>query len=162
MRKKRVEKAATVPVSAQELFAFAEEFLDQGKTFKFSVTGNSMYPFLRHITDSVELERVPFEEVRLRDVVMVRRLNGIYVMHRICKMQGEKFYMVGDSQKVIEGPLNADQVVAKVVAIYKREKRIDCKNWLYRFLVRVWSLLLPIRINVLNVLLFLRGSKTRF
>ncbi len=151
-----------VGIPAEALFGFAEEFLSQGKPFKFAVTGNSMYPFLRHLTDSVELVRVPYNEILLRDIVMARRLDGVYVMHRVCRISADRFYIVGDSQDEIEGPLLPSQIVAKVAAIYRPKKRIDCRGRLYRLLVWAWMGLLPVRIRILNASLFLRGYKFRF
>lgn len=87
------------------------------------VTGMSMYPFLRENIDSVELSKANISNIRRGDIVMILRDSNVYVMHRVIKVEESCFYMVGDAQEDIEGPLRYDQVFVKVTSVWRKDKK---------------------------------------
>ena len=132
-------------IKSSNLFPLISEILDNGQSTKISVSGNSMYPFLRDGIDSVELTKGNFEQLSRGDIVMIQRSDGSYVMHRILKKNKDHFYMIGDAQQWIEGPLYPNQLVARVTAIWRKEKRISCSSCCLRFLAGLWLYLRPFR-----------------
>lgn len=138
-------------IQAAILFPLISEILDHGQNTKISVSGHSMYPFLRDGLDSVELTKAKFEQLGRGDIVMIRRPNSCYVMHRICKKKSDCFFMVGDAQQCIEGPLYPEQLIAKVTAIWRKEKRISCSNRWLKLLSELWLKLRPFRYICLKV-----------
>ena len=74
------------------------------------------------------------------DVVLYRRDRSILVLHRIDKITEEGFFMVGDNQWEIEGPLRSDQIIGKLVAFVRNGREISAQNPFYRFLSSVWLL----------------------
>lgn len=138
-------------VKAANLFPLVSELLEQGQNVRLPVTGDSMYPFLRDGIDSVEFTNGKFEDVDRGDIVLIRRTDGYYVMHRILNKQNGCFYMVGDSQQWIEGPLYPDQIIAVVKAIWRRERRIACSNLTLKLLVKLWLILRPCRHFIIKV-----------
>lgn len=76
---------------------------------------------------------------------MVRRTDGHYVMHRIIRKANDCFFIVGDAQQWIEGPLFPEQLVAVVSVIWRKDKRISCINSWWRLLSRLWLYLRPFR-----------------
>lgn len=72
-----------------------------------------MYPLFIPGRDEACIEHVAFSSLKRDDVVLYRRDESILVLHRIWKITGDSFYMVGDNQTQIEGPLRADQVPRK-------------------------------------------------
>lgn len=132
-------------VKAGNLFPLVSDLLEQGQKVKISVSGNSMYPFLRDGIDSVEFAWVSFEEIVRGDIVLIRRTGGDYVMHRVYRKNEKSFYMVGDAQQWIEGPLYPQQLVAVVSAIWRKERRIPCSDSGLKLLVRIWLTLRPCR-----------------
>ena len=138
-------------VRAQELFALTEELFSMGRDVRIRVTGDSMVPFLHHGTDSVQLSKVPYEQIKTADIVLAVRGDGAYVLHRVFKKGKDGFYMVGDAQDYLDGPYPKEKLVAKVTMLYRRGKRIDCRHLGYRFLVRAWMLIRPWRRAVFAV-----------
>ncbi|WP_041225767.1 S24/S26 family peptidase [Dehalobacter sp. CF] len=138
-------------VSAAGLFSFVSELIKQGQTAKIPVSGNSMYPFLRDGIDSVEFTKGSFDQIKKGDIVLIQRTNGYYVMHRVFRKYKDCFYMVGDAQQWIEGPLFPEQLVAIVNTIWRKEKRILCSNTWLRILTKIWLILRPFRYFIFKV-----------
>lgn len=144
MREVRKVKAVTI-------FPFVEEIVERGQNAKILVTGSSMWPFLRDGIDSVEFIKRDFASLVRGDIVLIRRVSGLYVMHRVYKKNREHFFMVGDAQQWLEGPLEPSQIVAVVSAIWRKNKRISCSNFLWRFLSASWLLLRPFRYLIFKI-----------
>ena len=53
-------------------------------------------------------------------MVFYQRQNGQYVMHRIYKVKNENYYMAGDAQREIEGPLQKDQIFALITKVQRK------------------------------------------
>ena len=121
-----------------------EALLQDGNIIRIRPQGYSMYPLF-----------IPGRD----DVVLYRRDQSILVLHRICKITAEGFFMVGDNQSEIEGPLRADQIKGRLIAFVRNGKEISVKNPPYRFLSALWLFMLPLRPVCFRITAFLRGSK---
>lgn len=139
-----------INIKSQDMFPLIVELLNNGQSARIVVRGSSMYPFLRENIDSVELTKTDFNNLRVGDIVMIRRNSGVYVMHRILKKEEKCFYMVGDAQQWIEGPLSSENLIAKVTAIWRKEKKILCSNKVWKLLSRIWLMLRPCRDILIN------------
>ena len=92
-----------------------EKLLEQGKRLRIKPRGYSMYPLIVPGRDEVFVERDSPESLRRGDVVLYRRRDeNILVLHRIWKRKGDAFFLVGDNQKEIEGPLEASRIKGKI------------------------------------------------
>lgn len=140
------------------LFPIINEILSSGKHARITVTGMSMYPFLRENIDSVELTAVDFSNIHSNDIVLILRDSNQYVMHRVIKKEKACFYIVGDAQRWIEGPIRSDQLIAKITTVWRRNKKISCSNLWWRLLSSLWMLLLPFRSLIIKTYSKLRQS----
>jgi signal peptidase len=138
-------------VDAKKLFYFIHPILENIQRVRIVVTGWSMYPFLREHKDSVELIKHDISCVQKGDIVLIRRNYEKYVLHRITRKEKDFFYIAGDAQSRIEGPLIPDQLVAVVSAVWRGNKRISCTNPWWKFLSCIWLLLLPYRSTMIRV-----------
>lgn len=134
-----------VALHSTELFAFIKSIFAIGNSARITVTGNSMFPFLRDCIDSVELVSDTFHNIRKGDIVLAEQSNGDFLLHRVYKINQDYFYLLGDGQVTIEGPFNPNQLVAKVLTVWRREQRIDCRSITWRFLSHGWLCTLPLR-----------------
>ncbi|AFQ45963.1 S24/S26 family peptidase [Desulfosporosinus meridiei] len=132
-------------IKAAGMLPLISGILELGQNARITVSGNSMYPFLREGIDSVELTKGSFEKLSKGDIAIVHRTDGHYVMHRIIRKDKNCFFMVGDAQQWIEGPLYPYQVVAMVTAIWRKDNRIACQDFRWIVLSRVWLYLRPFR-----------------
>ncbi len=121
------------------------DLLEQGQTdVAIPVAGGSMVPFLHH-GDTVCLN-LPDSPLKRGDIVLYRRLNGQYILHRIFKVEkGGSLLIVGDAQQALERLPSQSLVCARVTSA--RHKGRICRPgmprwWVYR---HVWLWLRPWR-----------------
>ena len=123
----------------------AIKLLESGKTVQLKPQGFSMYPILYPGRDEAVIEKADISSLKRGDVILYRRDEGKLVLHRIWKIKNGGFYTVGDNQCEIEGPLRADQIKGKLIAIIRKGHRISVKNPVYVIVCRVWLILRPLR-----------------
>ena len=139
-----------------------EALLQDGNIIRIRPQGYSMYPLFIPGRDEALIESVSADTVRKNDVVLYRRDQSILVLHRICKITAEGFFMVGDNQSEIEGPLRADQIKGRLIAFVRNGKEISVKNPLYRFLSALWLLCCRCVLSAFASLLFCEDLNSRF
>ena len=129
-------------VSMSEMFALIEEQISAGGSVELTVTGNSMYPMLKHKKSVVRLSGA--WELKIGDIPLYRRDNGVYVLHRIVRT-ADTYTCCGDNQWRLEHGIRRDQIIA-VVTDYKRSKRWrSCTSRGYLLYVRFWTWIRPLR-----------------
>lgn len=128
-----------------------QEIMNNGQAVRLTVTGMSMFPFLRENIDSVELVKTSFDQLKVRQIVLIKRTDGAYVLHRVSKITADRFYMIGDAQMLPEGPLTPEQLIGAVDAVWRRNKRIPCGNPFLRLTVWCWMGLLRHRGRFLRI-----------
>ena len=132
-----------------------EKLLQEGKNIQIKPQGYSMYPVLVPGRDEAIIEPVGDRKLRRGDVVLYRRdpqvTGGILVLHRIWKRTEGNFYMVGDNQTEIEGPLREEQVKGIMVGLLRKGKYVSVQNPIYRIATGGWLLLRPMRPKIAKV-----------
>lgn len=139
------KSAARHLIDSDQLFPLISELLAANKTIRLKVRGNSMYPFIRSDLDDITLEYITFESVKKGDIVLIKRRNGAYVLHRVCKITEREFYMLGDAQQNQEGPLYPEQLLAKGVSIVRNGRELRCDAWGMWLAAWIWLLARPVR-----------------
>ena len=66
------------------------------------------------------------------------------------------FYMVGDNQYEVEGPLRQDQIIGKLIAVNRSGKEFTVGNPFYKFVSSLWLFMLPVRPFCFKLSAFLR------
>lgn len=127
-----------------------EQLLCTGKNIQIKPQGYSMYPVLVPGRDEAIIEPIEVSKLKRGDVVLYRRTpdassGNILVLHRIWKCEESGFYMVGDNQTQIEGPLQSEQIKGIMVGIIRKGKYISVRNLCYRLLTGMWLALRPMR-----------------
>ena len=127
------------------------DMLKEGKQIKICPEGFSMYPYLIGDRDEVILEMAkhPYHK---GDIVLYRRDSGIYVLHRVYRVDKKKdeYYMLGDSQKWIEGPLRRNQLIAIAVTLIRNKKEISVESFWYKVSYKLWLLLRVFRMPLIK------------
>lgn len=134
-----------VTCSLEQLAPVIQEILKEEQSFTIRVTGNSMLPLWRDNRDLVTLAACKQESLRKRDIVLYRRENGQYVLHRILHIRGEEMDLCGDAQTEIERSIPLSAVIAKVERVCRNGRWISCNQWWYRCYSWTWCLLRPMR-----------------
>lgn len=108
------------------------EVIREGHTIVIPIKGSSMLPFLAEARDQVMLGPVS-HELRPGDIVLYRRRNGQFILHRIVQKMGRVYYMKGDAQNRIEGPVFQEQILAEAVGFKRKGKWIDRNGIIVKF-----------------------------
>ena len=137
-------------VKSVEMFPVIKEILKKGINVSITVTGMSMYPFLREKIDRVELTNASFTGIHRGDIVLILRGNGEYILHRIIRKEEYGFYIVGDAQQWIEGPLSPEQLIAVATAVSRRKRYIKCSSLWWKALSAAWLRILPFRYLIIR------------
>ncbi len=140
--------------SINDLMPLIEECISNGTNVKMQVSGISMTPILHNLQDTVTLAEA--HNVKKYDIVLHRRENGEYILHRIIKKKGDVLTIAGDFETEKEYPVYTRQVIAKVVAFCRNGKDYKPEDFIIRLYSRIWVLIFPLRQHVLYLLNVLR------
>ena len=124
--------------------------LREEKTIEIPLQGDSMYPFLRPLKDHVILSPIGNRQLKVNDVCLYRRNDGVLICHRICEINKNGIYTVGDHQDVIDGPFKSDVFYGIMTGYLRNGKKHSCQEWHYRVLSSIWLLLLGKRLFLLR------------
>ena len=131
-------------VDTAQYVTVLKELVEEGKSVSMLIAGSSMEPFLCHYRDTIFFEK-PKREIRKGDMVFYQRESGQYVMHRVCRVKDDGYYMVGDNQTEIEGPLKREQIFALITQVRRKGKMMGPGDFWWEFFAKVWLRLLPVR-----------------
>lgn len=125
------------------------DMLEVTETVPLVISGSSMIPFLAHGRDTVYLSKVR-KPLRRGDMVLYRRDSGNYILHRIFRVEGDTYTMVGDAQTWLEPGIRPDQILALVTAVRRKGKLLQKGSFWWDFFEKVWIRMVPLRPAVLT------------
>lgn len=156
-----------------------DSYLSAGHSVSFAPIGSSMYPlFVPEYRDRAIIvplkefagnaaacdETSNYEELpsltglKRGDVVLYRREDGMLVLHRIYRVRRQKpegtrvFFMVGDHQSELEGPLPGSFLRGVMTGFTRKGRSHSVRNPGYIILSRVWLLMRPLRLPLISFL----------
>lgn len=131
-------------INTRGYVSILKKMTEEGQQVSMAVIGSSMEPFLRDRQDAIKFQK-PTRELHPGDMVFYQRMHGQYVMHRICKKNHAGYFMAGDHQSSLEGPIKEKQIFAVITEVRKNGKWITARNLKWKFYATIWRHLLPIR-----------------
>ena len=137
-------------VDTREYVSVLREIAESGKIVSLRIAGSSMSPFLAHGRDYIYFTK-PDREPRTGDMVFYQRKNGQYVMHRIYKKKPEGYYIVGDAQTEIEGPVDRGQIFALIIKVKRKDRIIRPGDFWWEFFEHVWIHMIPLRRRAVRI-----------
>lgn len=147
------EKMKTKVVDTREYVSVLKDLVDEGRTVSLLIAGNSMSPFLVHERDYIFFKK-PEKPLKKGDMVFFQRDTGEYVMHRIYRVKNKKYYIVGDAQTIIEGPVREEQIFAKIISVKRKNKQIGPGNFWWEFFEHFWINVIPLRKTIISAYSF--------
>lgn len=130
-----------VKVLSSEFMPLIKELLDEGKSVKFKISGNSMLPFLKHQQTLVTVTK---KDTYLKHDTILYKNKDKYILHRIIKVKDNFYLTCGDALKTIEYIPKAH--VLGFLYSYEVDDEITYHNSkLYKFKVNLWVFLKPLR-----------------
>lgn len=96
--------------------------------FHFYQHGTSMLPMLRDGIDSVVIVSKSRIKPRVGDVILYRRGDGSFVLHRIVAARKSGFVTCGDNQTVPEKNVGEDSVIGVLGSFYRGDILVTRDN----------------------------------
>ena len=137
-------------LSSEELIPSLLELLEETDNIPLVISGSSMSPFLVHHRDTVYLSKVR-QPLKRGDMILYRRTNGKYILHRIYRTEPNTYTLVGDAQTVLEQGITSNQVLALVTAVQRKGQLLKPGSFWWEFFRLVWIRLVPLRPGILAV-----------
>ena len=161
--KKRYRRAGTCDMNKQtvnleEMMPIIEECLASGGTVSFKPHGTSMLPLLREGRDEVTLAPLP-KKLKKYDIVLYKRKNGQYVLHRIVGVKNN-YNIIGDNQFKIE-TVERFQMIGIVIGITRDGKMFKVSSIVYKIYCRFWHYSRFIRRGYHNIVLRIKKLGNR-
>ena len=118
--------------------------MEETGTVPLVISGSSMTPFLVHGRDTVYLSKVT-APLKRGDMILYRRDSGAYILHRIFRLEGDTYTLVGDAQTMLEPGIRTNQVLAVVTAVRRKGKLLKQGSFWWDFFENVWIRMVPLR-----------------
>lgn len=124
--------------------------LNEGYEAPLNITGNSMFPFLKNGRDSVLLKKF-VAPAQNGDILLYRRDDGSFILHRVVKTEKNLLWFAGDAQSVIEGPVHESEVLAIAVKAKRNGKWISEKDSEWNFYKNKWIKCIKYRYKFIQI-----------
>lgn len=137
----------------EELLDILPQLLEEDAAVPLVITGDSMYPFLKHGRDTVYLSRLT-RPVRPGDMVFYRRPAGRCVLHRVISLEETGYCLLGDHQISRERDVSAESIMAVVTAVRRKGNLIQPGHPLWFFFEQIWPRLIWLRPYLIRLYTF--------
>lgn len=147
-------------IDTKEYVTIFRELVESGEEVSMRIAGNSMAPFLIHERDYIHFEQ-PSRPLKVGDMVFYQRKNGQFIMHRIYKVKPDGYYMAGDAQTMIEGPIEREQIFALITKVRRKGKWILPGNFWWEFFAHIWIHMIPVRHVLMGLYTGVSGKRRK-
>lgn len=137
-------------VDTYEYISMLRDLVEEGHEVSVKISGNSMAPFLRENRDTAYF-KAPDRELMVGDIVFFQRANGQFILHRIYKIELDRYYLVGDAQREIEGPVLSEQIFAIVTSVERNGKIVKPGDMTWDFFAKFWLKIIPLRSKLIRI-----------
>lgn len=121
-------------------FIWVEQEIAEGRSVRFRLKGNSMFPLLRNEKDEVVLHPCTPDELRPMDVILFR-YHGRHILHRILRREGDRLLIQGDGVFTSFEQCTVTDVVGIVRQVCRPSGRIvSVKSRRWRWSSRLWRM----------------------
>lgn len=139
----------TIQVPNNVLLPEVRRMIEEGRSVTLKVKGNSMLPFITGDRDSVVLQSPGM--LHCGDIVLAEVLPGRFVIHRIIRIAGDSFTLMGDGNILGTETCGREQIAGKVVILIRNGRQVSCDCRSERLAVDVWKVLKPLRRYLLAI-----------
>ena len=126
-----------------EKTTFEAELARKG-TITYTCKGVSMLPLLRQQRDLFTITKRD-GRCKKYDVVLYKRYDGAYVLHRVIKILPDGYIILGDNCLNKEYGITDNDILGVMTSFVRDGKEYSVSSKGYRLYVRVWVGFYPIR-----------------
>ena len=133
-----------VTIDTSEYVSNLKQLVEAGYEVVITVAGWSMEPFLCNQRDRVLLRKL-IKPLKNGDIVFYQRKTGQYVLHRIFKKGPEGYYLLGDNQPDLEGPIEENAIFAVATEVERNGRWFSVESPSWTTACGIWRMLYPVR-----------------
>lgn len=100
-------------IKLEEIEPTIRKIFAAGGDFTFYPKGTSMHPFVEQGRDKITLAPIQ-DQVRKYDVILYKRKNGAFVLHRVVGKRADGYIFRGDNQFVKEYGIKKEQMIGRM------------------------------------------------
>lgn len=131
-------------IDTSEYVSNLKQLVEADHEVVITVAGRSMEPFLRNRRDHVLLKK-PITPPKNGDIVFYQRKTGQYVLHRVFKKKPEGYYLMGDGQVDLEGPIGKEAIFAIASEVERNGRWFSVESPSWITVCGIWRILYPVR-----------------
>jgi len=128
------------------MISFEEELEKSGKLV-YTTVGVSMRPLIKQDRDIAIISK-PRGRLKKFDVALYKRPNGQYVLHRVVKVLGNGYVILGDNCISKEYNIKDSQILGVLTSLNRNGKEIDLNSFGYKLYVRARYAHYPVRVII--------------
>ncbi len=124
-------------MSLETALPLIEATLSAGAAFHFYQRGTSMLPMLKEGRDSVSIVSPSVRAPKVGEVILYRRKNGAFVLHRAVKIAKDgSFVCCGDNQTSLERGVQPESIIGVLDGYYTNDIWISADDAEYKKYVK--------------------------
>lgn len=115
----------------QLILNLIETELKIGDQIRFNVTSNSMQPIME-IGDSIVVEVIPGKDVKIGDIIVIKRLDD-FLTHRVIYKTNDGWVTKGDNNTLLDPPVQPENFIGCVRNVQQDNQMInlEARKWRY-------------------------------
>lgn len=121
----------------EQLEETIRKVLAAGGSFSFYPRGSSMEPLFIQERDKIVLAPLP-DKIKKYDIILYKRKNGAFVLHRIIGKKEDGYVFRGDNQFVNEYGIRTEQMIGIVTETVRGDKIIQVNDRKHRLWALMW------------------------
>lgn len=122
-----------------------EEYLDKNGTLIYRNIGTSMLPLLKQGRDLFVVQKKTQSRYKKYDVVLFKRNDNKYVLHRIIKVNKNDYTIRGDNCVYKEYGVKDEDILGVMTSFIRKGKEYTVDNKFYRIYSVLWCKLYFLR-----------------
>lgn len=137
-----------------------QQMLEAGTDVEFTVSGNSMWPLLKHGRDKVTLRFSDGTDIKKGDIILFEALPSKYLLHRITRVFDTQFESTGDFNTFRDGIFPKSCVKGRVIKLTRKGKAHKTDELLIKLYTVCWMSFFAIRKPLLKIIRLISKAKS--
>lgn len=113
----RADAESILAMPLEDLWGLIADVFEKGGKFRLFPRGVSMLPLIREGKDEILLEAP--KTIKKWDILLYRREDGTFVLHRLISVAKDGLVLCGDNQAVLERGVPRVAILARVCGIFR-------------------------------------------
>ena len=123
--------------SLSDMEPVIKKVLSEEGIFSFYPKGTSMEPTIHQGVDQVRLKKLP-KKLKRYQIILYKRDNGAFVLHRIVKVCKDSYIMRGDNQFYSESGIRREQMIGVACSLKTPKREVSTESIRFQLKSAIW------------------------